>query len=382
MITRHLSDAYEVVFMGNSIAHTLCGNYWPSLCAQGRNAKFLDWMSDRFMEGSTPYSELSQNFQDELLPELSQADVWMCSIPAIWCRLLADASRADDAPQPRRGVFAYLGLPILQYVRRDEREDFLHAFAELVLDERSIVVANNPYLAEEVLFQTGLRVPTLRIHGLHTNATYTPLRPSEVLVSRPGTSGGLQECLLLRFLEANPSYPLRFAQFTDLLDPRTTREVYNTSLSYASLAQYRAVVSFPYDTSLMFLWEFYSMNMPIFVPFQLWHWGIFGQHTRPDLEEPTVEIGNYTRPPHSPFFSGFLPLDVERSVYWAKFTDWAMFPHVQYFKSLPGLMVMLVQIDVQAVSAAMKRFNEESLVQTVAAWRYVVERWLDLETLT
>ena len=49
-------------------------------------------------------------------------------------------------------------------------------------------------------------------------------------------------------------------------------------------------MGFPYDTSLMFFWEFYSMNMPIFVrspaskqpfssaevPFQLWHWGIFG----------------------------------------------------------------------------------------------------------
>eukprot|EP00959_Pyramimonas_sp_CCMP1952_P095838 2004060-Pyramimonas_sp.AAC.1 len=37
---------------------------------------------------------------------------------------------------------------------------------------RNIVVANNPYLAEEVLWQTGHRVPTLRIHGLHTDATY------------------------------------------------------------------------------------------------------------------------------------------------------------------------------------------------------------------
>ena len=25
-------------------------------------------------------------------------------------------------------------------------------------------------------------------------------------------------------------------------------------------------VGFPYDTSLMFFWEFYSMNMPTFVP--------------------------------------------------------------------------------------------------------------------
>merc|ERR1712217_921032 len=130
------------------------------------------------------------------------------------------------------------------------------------------------------------------------------------------------------------------------------------------------------------MWEFYSMGMPLFVPFQLWHWGIFGQHTRPDLEEPTIEAGNYSRPVYSPFFSGFMPLELERSVFWSKYTDWAMFPHLQYFASVPELMVKLIQIDLHAVSAAMKRFNEESLVQTVATWRYIVERWLDLENMT
>merc|ERR550539_322237 len=99
------------------------------------------------------------------------------------------------------------------------------------------------------------------------------------------------------------------------------------------------------------------MNMPMFVPYQLWRWGIYGQHTRPDLEEPTLE-GHFKEAPYSPFFDGFAPLDVERSLYWSKFTDWAMFPHVQYFSGIPELMVKLVQADVQAISAAMKQFNE------------------------
>merc|ERR1711957_1003504 len=108
---------------------------------------------------------------------------------------------------------------------------------------------------------------------------------------------------LNRFVEANAGYPLRFVQFTDLLNPHTTKEVYNTSLSYADLAQYRALINFPYDTSLMLFWEFYSMGMPMFVPFQLWHWGIYGQHTRPDLAEPVIlpsedEDINH-RPPYS-----------------------------------------------------------------------------------
>ena len=39
----------------------------------------------------------------------------------------------------------------------------------------------------------------------------------QVLVSRPGTSGGWQECVLDRFVDANPQYQLKFVQFTNLL---------------------------------------------------------------------------------------------------------------------------------------------------------------------
>eukprot|EP00434_Breviolum_minutum_P029710 symbB.v1.2.026265.t1/scaffold2611.1/size89775/9 len=368
MITRFLRDDFQIQWLGNSLAPQLCVNYQPALCADGRNREFLDWMCDRFEAADTSYKELSERFQEELLPQLSKADVWMCSIPAVWCRLLWDAAMSLKSQNvPPKAIFAYLGLPILQHVRHDEREDFLYAFVEMAQHERNIVAANNAYLAEEVAWQTGLKIPTLRIHGLHTNATYLPLRSDEVLVSRPGTSGGWQECILNRFVDANPDYPFRFIQFTNLLNPHTTEEVYNNSLSYQALSQYRAV-GFPYDTSLMFFWEFYSMNMPMFVPFDLWIFPKPGTAFSKLLSEEE-------RLPFSPFFSGFAPLDLERSIFWSKYTDWAMFPHVQYFKSVPDLMSQLLTIDLEAVSSAMKLFNEECMVKSVAAWRFVVERW-------
>ena len=102
-------------------------------------------------------------------------DVWMCSIPAVWCWLLWDAAKARH---PIHGahppIFAYLGeserdfsesrpnsdgkwavgcldagLPILQYVHRDDRTSFLEAFVEMGKSERNILAANNAYLAEE-----------------------------------------------------------------------------------------------------------------------------------------------------------------------------------------------------------------------------------------
>ncbi|CAE7707530.1 unnamed protein product [Symbiodinium pilosum] len=409
MITRFLNDDYNIEFRGNSLATQLCANYRPSLCASGRNLHFLDWLSARFEALSaafqcfaeifrsasvaqaedTSLAELSASFQQEMMPQLLEAEPRMFGCAP---SLQFGVGCCGMQPSLPKLNIDSNGLPILQYVPRDDRTRFLEGFVELGMDERNIVAANNAYLAEEVAWQTGLRIPTLRIHGLHTNATYFPLRNSEVLVSRPGTSGGWQECVLDRFVDANPQYALRFVQFTNLLNPDTTEEVYNNTLSYRSLSQFRAVVGFPYDTSLMFFWEFFSMNMPTFVPFQLWHWGVFGQHTRPDLEQPRIFpdeglvrsslVPEEDRLPYSPFFDGFGPLDVERSVFWSKFTDWAMFPHVQYFQSVPDLMVQLTTTDLQAVSSSMKNFNEECLMKSIRAWQYVVERWLSLEAFT
>ena len=141
-------------------------------------------------------------------------------------------------------------------------------------------------------------------------------------------------------------------QFLYFLSIFLTLKVYNMSLSYQALSQYRAVVcvsglwmsreadvwttrlaakvGFPYDTSLMFFWEFYSMGMPMFARHPEWYkvaynvalwffrpWNLrchlicgtgvslvrslgiseimravqlksWGQHTRPDLEQPRI----------------------------------------------------------------------------------------------
>ena len=69
-------------------------------------------------------------------------------------------------------------------------------------------------------------------------------------------------------------------------NPLEVKEVYiKQRMPYEELYQHKAAVMFPYDTSLMMFWEFYSANMPIFLPhkrFWLYSW-IFGQHTRHDL---------------------------------------------------------------------------------------------------
>ena len=90
----------------------------------------------------------------------------MCSIPAWWCRLLL-AEYMDGAAAPKP-ILMYLGLPLLQDVAREDRFGWFADFVALSLAPENIVLANNPYLAEEVAWQTGVRVPvqrTPRPHG-------------------------------------------------------------------------------------------------------------------------------------------------------------------------------------------------------------------------
>eukprot|EP00397_Hematodinium_sp_SG-2012_P067969 GEMP01107928.1.p1 GENE.GEMP01107928.1~~GEMP01107928.1.p1 ORF type:complete len:154 (+),score=25.36 GEMP01107928.1:188-649(+) len=148
------------------------------------------------------------------------------------------------------------------------------------------------------------------------------------------------------------------------------------------MSQFRAVVEFPYDTSLMFFWEFYSMGMPTFVPRALWRWGIYGQHTRPDLAHPRKndDAGqNHTVILDSgdgPFFDAWSPPDVNRALFWSQYTDWALFPHIQYFQSLSELLEMVRDTkNLLETSQKMTRFNKESLAKSMLVWRRVVGRF-------
>lgn len=109
--------------------------------------------------------------------------MWMCSIPAVWCQLLFDASLAT-LPEHRKPIFSYLGLLILQHVSPEDRMTFFQAFGQMVAEPKNIALCRNAYLSEQISWQTGIRAPVLRVHGLHTNTTWMAKRLHEVLVGQ------------------------------------------------------------------------------------------------------------------------------------------------------------------------------------------------------
>jgi len=110
------------------------------------------------------------------------------------------------------------------------------------------------YDAEYVKYFTGLKdVPVLPNYCAYTKVSYSPTR-SQVLI---GPGRGIKD-QLYRELKA-AARGTRFASMARLRDlyPR---------FEYKDLAAHPAIVLIPYQVSIMSLFEYYRMAIPLFVP--------------------------------------------------------------------------------------------------------------------
>eukprot|EP00434_Breviolum_minutum_P005409 symbB.v1.2.004769.t1/scaffold274.1/size244435/10 len=152
-------------------------------------------------------------------------------------------------------------------------------------------------------------------------------------------------------------------------------------MPYKRLASHRAAVCLPYDTTIFLFNELYSVNMPTFVPKDLWRW-LLGPHTSPQMEfiheYPHGETSAFALPESSPFFASIhQPMGVEQALEWSSYSDWAMLPHIFYFEGVPELFLKLMDMEaLLSASASMKFFNDEELILAVDHWRNVAHRLL------
>jgi len=409
MLVRFGEDiGIDTEFIGGSLAQ-ICGNY--GLCPDQATAVTIQGFLDRYYEAGDALESIAKPFARALAPQLQRADAILCGQPLFWCRFLKSLGKP---------LLMYAGLPVMWAVRKEDREAWGEDFGRILRSERHTVIAMSVFTARAMQWQFGVRVPVLRTMGLHTQAMHFPLRNTSVLVSRFGTSGALSECMLQRFLDANSWYPLHFVQLEAILfeshlaQTRTAtlsgvatwkehiNEIKTVGMPYRELAQHRAAICMPYDTTIFLFNELYSTNMPIFVPRDLWRW-LIGPHTSPAMnfrldefpeEQATADASGATSsassifgaprsgplavPEHTPFYAeGYRPMIVEQAVQWSTYTDWALLPHVRYFHGVPELFRQLLDSEGLAATAmSMKDFNDEEIVTAVANWRRVACRLL------
>lgn len=383
-------------FLGNSLADSTCGNY--DLCPDEATGALLNELLARYYKAKEPFQAVVGAFSEAVAPLVANADVVMCSQPLSWCRFLLPLGKP---------MLLYAGLPVMWAVRDEDRAEWAEDFARLLASQRCMVIAESVFMAREIHWQFGLRVPAMRLLGLHTNASYAPLQSDRVLVSRFGTSGALSECVFDLFVEANRDwFHLRFVQMealifddhlrrmrTDSFNEATTWKQHTEEIKvpvfpYRKLAQHLASICMPYDTSIFLFNEIYSMNIPVFVPRDLWRW-LIGLHTLPSMDyRVDWQVATMSRlhgpgpqhevPLESPFYASvYEPMDPERAVDWAAYSDWALLPHVRYFSNVPDLFVQLLDAEsLHDTSARMKSTNDEELVIAVGNWRRLAFRLL------
>ena len=56
-------------------------------------------------------------------------------------------------------------------------------------------------------------------------------------------------------------------------------------------------------------------------------------------------------------------------MYWLKYCDFYIWPHIVYFTSISEMIHKLMSMDRARISAGMKDYNDLSLVNHVAFWR-------------
>lgn len=328
--------------------------------------------------------------------QLQDADVFMFTAPIHWCRIFLGLGKP---------LLLVPGLPVLWDVRDEDREVWAAEFTEILKSPAHVVFAMTSFVAVEIQWQFGIRIPTIRIMGLHTKAVYAPLENSSILVSRSGTSGALSECILQRFLDANlQQFPFQFVQLEALLFSEQLRrsrersfegatswkdhtsEIKVPEMPYMRLARHRAAICLPYDAIIFLFSELYSANVPVFVPRDLWRW-ITGPLTMPQMEirGPDIENVDLSQVPwRSPFYASVhRPMEVEQGLEWASYSDWALLPHLRYFSSVPDILLQLLDSEaLHETSAKMKSFNDEELVITVEKWRRIAHRLVYAVELT
>merc|ERR1712000_331693 len=81
-------------------------------------------------------------------PWIRRASIFLCTNPIYYCTFFASLDRP---------LLGYFGLPLLYMVPHADWEQWTQDFASLASNPRTVFVANNPLLVEQLAWQSGVR---------------------------------------------------------------------------------------------------------------------------------------------------------------------------------------------------------------------------------
>jgi len=238
---------------------------------------------------------------------------------------------------------------------------------------RNVVAANNRYDAEYVKYFTGLsHVPVLPNYCGYTGVTYNPTR-RQILI---GPGRGVKDHFVQQLDSAarNKRFQGQQLQF------KRIRDLY-PHFEYSDLAAHPCIVLIPYQVSLMSIFEYYRMGIPMWAPspelLAQWQlkYRVMSERTwdlvrkkRPTRGSPLPRApgASHRHDPNDEF-------DIKAIAFWIKYADFYEWPHISTFTSFDDLVQQLTapSLDLRGMSQKVIAYNEEMVRDLKSEWRSI-----------
>lgn len=185
------------------------------------------------------------------------ATICLCTIPALACSAFLGLAWP---------IIMYAANPATAQVPSTQFHAWLALLADLAADPKNQMLVSNPWSQAQYEYQTGVLFPVIRVHGLYTRVR----RRADA-----GTSGDGARMDQVLVYDRSSSLFARALQVLNaniygsaMAAPVVPRFVHHaeTDRKYETFVSFRAVVFIPGDVEQMAFYEFYSMEIPIFVP--------------------------------------------------------------------------------------------------------------------
>lgn len=147
---------------------------------------------------------------------------------------------------------------------------------------------------------------------------------------------------------------------------------------WSDISKYKGVIVIPYNSSQMSIFEYYSANMPLFCPSYPYLEELMMRHPEQVMSE--LSWNRLFKLPSASVIPSFNsdPNNYQNLVNmhsWARHSDiydeeWM--PHIVYFNSLDHLERLMISINTQCISGAMKAFNKTRKEKIIELWKNVL----------
>eukprot|EP01032_Pedospumella_encystans_P020206 gene20206-22959_t len=325
-------------------------------------------------------------------PVMKSVDAYLCTHAASMCELFMPFQKPMVVIASTR--YEIGRLDAVSWQRWNENLRLIAA------SPYNTIAANNRYDQEYIRYFTGIQdVVLLPNFCNYVNTRYQPTRPEILLGPARGVNPTVQRLMYEALTEYNKHTPNLSSgrQSGDnkgnkvIISP--IRDIY-THFEYSDLAAHPAIVVLPYQVSFMSLFEFYRMQIPLFVPtpelLAKWHldhnmlnertWmGVLGQPQAKSilprhsaLDNAHSISGSTSSVPLSDPNNEF---SYEAVLEWVKLSDFYTWPHIQTFNTWSELFAMLGDTaKLREMSERMGEFNLREEKEIKVKWTLIMEK--------